>query len=171
MVSARIDTRLNLHIFNRLLVLPVDYFERNQTGATTHRLMQVFRVREFLTGRLMGTFLDSFTLFILLPFLFWLEPTLAWITLAIGVLISFIILVFLPVMRRLIAPHHARRGQEGQRAGRDRDRHPHREKPRPRGRPQGGVGRARGGGQRMAAEGRAAEQLAADAGAAARDAS
>ncbi len=102
-VSARIDTRLNLHIFNRMLVLPVDYFERNQTGATTHRLMQVFRVREFLTGRLMGTFLDSFTLFILLPFLFWLEPTLAWITLAIGVLISFIVLVFLPVMRRLIA--------------------------------------------------------------------
>ncbi len=102
-VAARIDTRLNLHIFNRMLVLPVDYFERNQTGATTHRLMQVFRVREFLTGRLMGTFLDSFTLFIVLPFLFWLEPTLAWITLALGVLVSFIILVFLPMMRRLIA--------------------------------------------------------------------
>ncbi len=102
-VSARIDVKLNLHIFNRLLALPVEFFERNQTGATTHRLMQIFRVREFLTGRLMGTFLDSFTLFILMPFLFWLEPTLAWITLAIGVLIAFVILVFLPVMRRLIS--------------------------------------------------------------------
>ena len=102
-VGARIDTRLNLHIFNRMLVLPVDYFERNQTGATTHRLMQVFRVREFLTGRLMGTLLDSMSLFILLPLLFWLEPTLAWIILALAVLASFIVLVFLPGMRRLIS--------------------------------------------------------------------
>ena len=40
--------------------------------------MQIYKVREFVTGKLMGTFLDSMTLVFLLPFLFWLNPTLSW---------------------------------------------------------------------------------------------
>ena len=31
-VGARIDAKLNLHVFHRLLRLPLDYFERNQAG-------------------------------------------------------------------------------------------------------------------------------------------
>ena len=31
-VGARVDARLNLHVFERLLRLPLDYFERNQAG-------------------------------------------------------------------------------------------------------------------------------------------
>ncbi len=41
--------------------------------------MQVYKVREFLTGSLLRTFLDMFTLVFLLPLLFWLSSTLAWI--------------------------------------------------------------------------------------------
>ena len=31
-VGARVDAKLNLHVFQRLLRLPLDYFERNQAG-------------------------------------------------------------------------------------------------------------------------------------------
>jgi hypothetical protein len=31
-VGARVDAKLNLHVFHRLLRLPLDYFERNQAG-------------------------------------------------------------------------------------------------------------------------------------------
>ena len=72
-VSTRVDAKLNLHIFNRLLALPLDYFEKTPAGETNYRLSQVWKIREFLTGKLMGTALDSFTLVFLLPFLFWMQ--------------------------------------------------------------------------------------------------
>ena len=101
-VSTRVDARLNLHVFNRLLSLPLDYFERNPAGQINYRVAQVWKIREFLTGKLMGTFLDMFTLVILLPFLFWMEPTLAWIVLVCALAIAGIILMFLPALRRII---------------------------------------------------------------------
>ena len=98
-VSTRVDARLHLHVFNRLLGLPLDYFEKNPAGQINYRLMQVWKIREFLTGKLMGTFLDMFTLVFLLPLLFWMEPTLAWIVLVCAVLIALVILAFLPALR------------------------------------------------------------------------
>jgi len=101
-VSTRVDTKLNLHVFNRLLGLPLDYFEKTPAGETTYRISQVWKIREFLTGKLMGTFLDMFTLVFLLPLLFWMEPTLAWIVLVCAVVIAGIILLFLPALRSII---------------------------------------------------------------------
>ena len=94
-VGTRIDAKLNLHVFNRLLRLPLDYFERFPAGETMHRISQVHRVREFLTGKLLSTFLDMMTLCVLLPFLFYLNAPLAWIVLACACLIALIILVYL----------------------------------------------------------------------------
>ena len=102
-VSARVDTRLQLHIFTRLLSLPLDYFERHQAGQSTFRLMQVYRIREFVTGKLMGTFLDTITLLFLLPLLFWLNATLAWTVLVGAGLIAAVIMAFLKPIGRLIA--------------------------------------------------------------------
>jgi subfamily B ATP-binding cassette protein HlyB/CyaB len=101
-VAARLDTRLNLHIFNRLLALPLDYFERNPTGDTTYKVHEIYRVRDFITGRMLQTFLDMFTLLVLLPFLFYMSSTLAWLVLAGAVLIALVILVFLPPIRRAV---------------------------------------------------------------------
>ena len=102
-VGARLDAKLNLHLFNRLLRLPLDYFERNPAGETMYRIAQVYRVREFLTGKLLSTFLDLITLCVLLPFLFYLSPTLAWIVFACGVVISLIILAYLKPLRVLFS--------------------------------------------------------------------
>ena len=100
-VSTRVDARVQLHLFARLLALPLDYFEKTPAGETNYRLGQIWKVREFLTGKLMGTFLDMFTLVFLLPFLFWLNATLAWIVLACAVVITGVIVLFLPALRRI----------------------------------------------------------------------
>src|SRR5262249_14120123 len=50
-------------------------------------------------GRLLSTLLDLVTLFVLLPFLFYLNATLAWIVVLCAVAISVIILAFLNPMR------------------------------------------------------------------------
>ena len=100
-VGARLDTRLNLHIFNRLLRLPLDYFEHHPAGETMYRLSQIQRIREFLTGKLLTTFLDLITLVILLPVLFYLQPILASIVLVCAILIGLIILAYLMPLRTL----------------------------------------------------------------------
>jgi len=102
-VGARLDTKLNIHLFDRLLRLPLDYFERHPAGETMYRISQIYRVRQFLTGKLLTTFLDLVTLCVLLPFLFYLNATLAWIVVACSVLIMLIILAFLKPLRIMYA--------------------------------------------------------------------
>ena len=89
------DAKLNLHVFSRLLRLPIDYFERHPAGETMHKIHQVQKVREFLTGKLLTAFLDLMTLCVLLPFLFWLNASLAWIVLSCACLIALIIMVYM----------------------------------------------------------------------------
>ena len=84
-VGVRIDAKLNLHVFNRLIRLPLDYFERHPAGETMYNVTQINQVREFITGKLLTTFLDLITLMVLLPFLFYLNATLAWIVVACAV--------------------------------------------------------------------------------------
>ncbi len=100
-LGARVDTKLNLHTFYRLLSLPLQYYEENPAGQTTHRLQQVWRVRQFITGTLLDTMLDFFTLCVVLPILFYLEPFLTWFVLGAAIIIALIIFSFLRPMRRL----------------------------------------------------------------------
>lgn len=102
-VGTRLDAKLNLHVFNRLLRLPLDYFERHPAGETMHKVAQVYKVREFLTGKLLTTFLDLMTLVVLLPFLFFLNAFLAGLVLACTALIMLVILAFLGPLRRSFA--------------------------------------------------------------------
>ncbi|MDW6024167.1 peptidase domain-containing ABC transporter [Mesorhizobium sp. BAC0120] len=99
-LGTRLDAVLNLHVFSRLLRLPLDYFERHPAGETMHKVAQVYKVREFLTGKLLTTFLDLMTLVVLLPFLFFLNPFLAGLVLACTALIMLVILAFLRPLRR-----------------------------------------------------------------------
>ncbi|MDX8482049.1 peptidase domain-containing ABC transporter [Mesorhizobium sp. VK24D] len=99
-VGARLDTKLNLHVFSRLLRLPLDYFERHPAGETLYHLAQVYRIREFLTGKLLSTFLDMITLGVLIPVMFYINATLAWMVIACAVVIMLIIFAFLAPLRR-----------------------------------------------------------------------
>jgi subfamily B ATP-binding cassette protein HlyB/CyaB len=102
-VGARLDAKLNLHVFNRLLRLPLDYFERHPAGETMHKIAQVYKVREFLTGKLLTTFLDMITLAVLLPFLFYLNSFLAFLVLACSTLIVVVVLTYLRPLQRAFA--------------------------------------------------------------------
>lgn len=101
-LSTRLDARISLHAFNRLLALPLEFYEREQTGEILGRFMAVFKVRDFLIGQLMSTLLDLFTLIVILPVLFVMSPTLAWMTLAGAGCIGLIVVMFLPSVTRVI---------------------------------------------------------------------
>src|SRR5262249_34426316 len=68
--SARIDVRTSMRTFERLLSLPIDFFERASAGVITKHMQQVEKIREFLTGRLFLTLLDATSLLVIVPLLF-----------------------------------------------------------------------------------------------------
>jgi ABC-type bacteriocin/lantibiotic exporter with double-glycine peptidase domain len=94
-LASKLDSRLNLIIFDRLMALPIEFFERQRAGELTYKVQQVNRVREFLTGKLMNTFIDVMMLTILLPVIFIINATLAWTVLVAAALIAVIIAIFL----------------------------------------------------------------------------
>lgn len=99
--TTRIDGRLYLHIMDRLLRLPIDYFEHNPTGMITSKLYQVWRIRNFLTGQLFGTFLDAVPLIGLIPAIFILQWRLAlWVLALTGIIFVIVVLFIGPLNRR-----------------------------------------------------------------------
>ncbi len=101
-LSTRLDSRIALVIFARLLSLPLEYFERQQAGNVIGRVSAIYKVRDFITGKLMSTFLDMFTLMVILPFLFFMSATLAWMTLAAAGLIGLLVVIFIGPVSRLV---------------------------------------------------------------------
>ncbi len=101
--TSRIDGRINLHVYDKLLNLRMSFFERMSTGRISGKLSQVWRVRSFLMTQVFGTLFDCVSLLILLPVLFWLNWKLAFFVLAIAFTILGIYIIFLPSLRRLTA--------------------------------------------------------------------
>jgi ATP-binding cassette subfamily B protein len=110
--AARIDTRVSLFVFDRLMNLPIDFFDRNQTGVIANKLAEVRRVRAFLTGQLFGAMLDGLTLIVLIPAMFMLNAALAVYVLGVAALMALVVFVYMGPMRkgyqRVVAAEHRR---------------------------------------------------------------
>jgi subfamily B ATP-binding cassette protein HlyB/CyaB len=96
--TTRIDGRLNLYIVDKLLKLPMEYFEHNPAGRTLGRISDVWKIRNFLTGQLFGTFLDAVPLLGLIPAMLILEWRLSLMAFALAGVIFIIIMLFLKPM-------------------------------------------------------------------------
>ena len=93
--TTRIDGRLNLYIVEKLLKLPMDYYERNPTGRTLGKINNIWMVRQFLTGQLFGAFLDAVPLLGLIPAMLILEWQLSLMAFALVGIIFIIVMVFM----------------------------------------------------------------------------
>jgi ATP-binding cassette subfamily B protein len=98
-LTTRVDVKLATYMFDKLLNLPIDYFERTQTGRITHNVNQMWRIRGFLMGQLFGTVLDSFVLLIFFPIMFAFSPLMSSIVLACCGLMALWIVLMLPLAR------------------------------------------------------------------------
>jgi ATP-binding cassette subfamily B protein len=98
--TTRIDGRLNLYILEKVLKLPLEYFENNPTGDTLHKLHNIWQIRYFLTGQLFGTFLDAVPLLGLMPVMLLLEWHLALIAFGLAGLIFIVVMLYLPQLAR-----------------------------------------------------------------------
>jgi len=94
-VTTRIDGRLNLYIVEKLLKLPMDYFESTPTGRMLAKLGNIWRIRTFLTGQLFGAFLDSVPLIGLIPAMLILEWRLSLMAFALAGVIFIIVMLYM----------------------------------------------------------------------------
>lgn len=99
-VTTRIDGRLNLYIIEKLLKLPLNFFEENPAGRTLNKLHNIWQIRAFLTGALFGAFLEAVPLFGLIPVMLILEWHLALMAFALASIIFLVVMLFLPHIGR-----------------------------------------------------------------------
>lgn len=99
-ITARVDAGLSTYMFDKVLNLPLDFFERSSTGMITRDMNEIFKIRGFLTGQIFGTVLDTFVLLIFLPIMFFFSAALTAVVLGFCGLICLWIVRMLPVLRR-----------------------------------------------------------------------
>ena len=81
-LTTRVDVKLSTYVFEKVLNLPIDFFERTPIGLVSREIREVFKIRTFLVGQLFGTVLDSTTLLFFLPVMFFFSPIMTFVVLA-----------------------------------------------------------------------------------------
>jgi ATP-binding cassette subfamily B protein len=98
----KVDIRVATKTFGHLLGLPVTFFEHISAGVLVKHMQQAARIREFLTGRLFLTTLDTMSLFVFLPVLALYSVKLTCVVLAFTAASGLVIgLLMGPFRRRL----------------------------------------------------------------------
>jgi len=95
MATNKLDLKLSRSVFEQLLRLPIDYFEKRPVGLIARNIQQIHEVRNFLTSTLLFTLLDVFCVLLFMPILFYYSVKLAAVLLLLSSLIALNILVFL----------------------------------------------------------------------------
>lgn len=109
--SNKIDMRLTRRTFSHLLSLPIDYFETTSAGVVTRHMQQLEKIRNFLTGRLFFTGLDTTALLIFLPILFVYSAKLAMVVLAFTLLIACVVGGMVPTFQRRLSALYTAEGK------------------------------------------------------------
>ena len=95
----KIDARINTKTFNKLISLPMEFFERSSAGIILKNIYQTDRIRSFLTGQLFMSLLDTVSLAVFIPMLFFYHQLLASIVLGFALAIGACAAVTLPLIR------------------------------------------------------------------------
>ncbi len=98
-LTQRVDAKISTYMFDKVLALPIDYFERTPVGEITRDMNEMHKIRNFLTGQLFGSMLDALVLVFFLPIMFLFSPLLTFFVLAFCALICGWILIRLPALR------------------------------------------------------------------------
>ena len=102
-ITARVDTRMMELIFDRLLNMRIDFFERTQIGHISHDIQEAQKIRRFINESGFVTILDSLTLLVVLPIMFAFSALLTFIVLGITALMALFLIFMLPAIRRATA--------------------------------------------------------------------
>src|SRR5207237_10739895 len=101
-ITTRTDVKLWSYTFDKILNLPIDYFERSSTGEFIQKFHEMGKIRGFLTTQLFGTALDALVIVFFLPVMFFFSTVMTVCVLVLSLLICGWLLAMLPAIRRLV---------------------------------------------------------------------
>jgi ATP-binding cassette subfamily B protein len=98
----KIDISTATKVFDKLLSLPIDFFDRIPSGVLLKHMQQTEKIRGFLSGSLFFTVLELTSLFIFIPFLLLYSVRLTCVVLAFSLAMAAVIATLIkPFQRRL----------------------------------------------------------------------
>ncbi len=98
----KIDISTATRVFDRLMMLPIDFFDRIPSGVLLKHMQQTEKIRGFLSGSLFFTILELTSLFVFIPFLLLYSVKLTFVVLAFSAAMACVIGVLIkPFQRRL----------------------------------------------------------------------
>lgn len=100
--TSRIDTILSSRLFRHLFALPLRYFETRRVGDTAARVMELEKVRAFLTGAPMTTLIDVSFMFVYIIVMFIYSPTMTWVVLGSLPFFALLAGVITPLLRKRV---------------------------------------------------------------------
>jgi len=98
----KVNAELSSRLFEHLLVLPMRYFQKRQTGEIIARVREMQHIRQFLTGSALTMVLDLAFVFIFLSVMFAYSSALTLIVMGSLVLYFLFWLVTGPVLRQRV---------------------------------------------------------------------
>ena len=98
----KIDQRLGAEVFDHLLRLPLSYFEKRPVGDLSSRLGELQKIRDFLLGQGLSTFLDAIFCIIYIGIMLLYSLKLTLIALAVVPIQITLTLFGAPIYRRLL---------------------------------------------------------------------
>ena len=99
LTTNKIDATLSSKMFQKLLGLPMEFFEKMPAGVIFRHLSQTEKIRNFLTGSIFHTILQAMSLPMLMVLLLGYSVKLTLVVLAFTVLIAALIGLMIPMFR------------------------------------------------------------------------
>ena len=100
-IMTRIEGRTGLYVVEKLLKLPMEYFEHNPTGRIVTQLHHLNNIRIFLEGRFFNSIVDIVPLMFLIPVMLIIEWHMALMAFVLGAVVFVIVLAYLKPMHNL----------------------------------------------------------------------
>ena len=98
----KIDISTATKVFDKLMMLPIDFFDRVPSGVLLKHMQQTEKIRGFLSGSLFFTILELTSLLVFIPFLLMYSVKLTFVVLGFSAAMACVIGVLIkPFQRRL----------------------------------------------------------------------
>jgi len=98
--TSRIDVILSSRLFRHLFALPLRYFETRRVGDTTARVLELERIRAFLTGTPMTALIDISFMFVYIIVMLFYSTTLTWVVLGSLPVFAILSWIITPLLRQ-----------------------------------------------------------------------
>ncbi|MBF0140178.1 MAG: peptidase domain-containing ABC transporter [Magnetococcales bacterium] len=101
-ITSGIDVRLNAKIFTKLLNLPLNFFQKQESATIAKMVQQTNTIRNTLSGKVFAALLDSTALLIFTPILFLYSPLLSAVVILFSVAIAMNVIITSRVQKRYL---------------------------------------------------------------------